>query len=286
MIAICVIHNEEQDRLAYLRPRLPQLVQALAADSHQLEVRYVGPDASGMADRVPLDTQENRCRRAFDLATANVSNWDPRRPESRSGKMRAWFEIYFKTLEEYRRSVRIEQEVLEAHKFCWATCVDLNDFTIVLESDAKFRVDSSYVLSVLLRFIRSTYQPSHPLYVDLAGGCDPRVIFGSWNFQVAFGCRTFSLPNCALVRFHQLKRWTGNTVGGYLLSPGLARLLLEEAKARPVMLPADWAINLFAIRNQAIDDATCIHSTPTIFTQGSLDGSYASGAEPPPLSRP
>jgi hypothetical protein len=285
MIAICIIHNEERDRLGYLRPRLEQLVHDLAADSHQSEVRYVGPDASGMAGRVPLDTQANRCRRAFDLATVNVSNWDPRKPESQSGKMRAWFEIYFKTLEEYRRPLVVEQEVLEAHKFCWAACAQLNDFMIVLESDAKFRVDSAYLLSVLLRFIRSSYQPSDVLYVDLAGGFDHRVIFGSWNFEAAYGCRTFSLPNCAFVKFHQLKRWTGNTVGGYLLSPGLARLLLEEAQARPVMLPPDWAMNAYASRNQAIGDGICIHSTPTIFTQGSLDGSYASGIERASLPR-
>lgn len=279
MIAICVVHNEERDRLEYLRPRLDQLVRDMAANAHRAGVHFVGPDASGMADRVPGDTEATHCRRAFDLATVSVSNWDPRKPASRSEKMRVWSEIYSKTLQEYRRPVRIEQEVLEAHKACWATCARENDYTIVLESDARFRVNTAYLLVVLLQFIQSSYRQTDILYVDLAGGFDRRLVFGSWNFEAAFGCRTFSLPNCAFAQFHQLKQWTGNTVGGYLLSPGLARLLLEEARSRPVMLPPDWAMNAFAGRNQAIRDGVCIHSTPTIFTQGSLDGSYASGIE-------
>ncbi len=260
---LCVVHNNERVRLDYLLPRLERL--------SGFQVCLIGPDASGMAEHVLTDTVANRVRRAKDLADTATACRDPRKKGRPS-----WLRFFLREIRS-RRRIKIEQEVMEAHKLCWQRCADDGTFAVVLESDARFQPHTEVALGQLLRAVEAAYSPKTALFADLAGGCDRQAIAGARFFDPVCGYRQIAMTESDAVQFELLPEWTGNTVCGYLLSARFARLLLAEAQARPVLLPPDWAMNAFSRRNAEIRDAVCIHSTPTIFTQGSMDGSYESG---------
>ncbi len=265
-VPVFVIHNNERLRLDHLLPRLNKL-------SIKPKVRLIGPDASGKADHVARDTMMNRIRRAWQVANTMTRNCNP------TSAMRPFHgpKVFVEAMRS-QRSVKIEQEIFEAHQLCWRQCAEQDRFTIVLESDARIHEHTDGALAALRCWIDNNYHPNDPLYVDLAGGCDPRAIIGARYFDEALGCRRFSIPGCDL-QFHALAQLVGNTVAGYLLSPGLARLLLEQASSGRVLMPADWVLAAFALRDERIRKSACIHSTPTIFSQGSMDGSYESSCE-------
>jgi hypothetical protein len=116
MINLCVIHNNEAPRLEYLRAQIGGLAKALETDGISLRLYDVGPEASGMAGQVPQDSFLNRLKRAWAAAWlfAGYARHDPRRRTDRLRYARLWFRHFKSILFDYRRSIRIEQEVLYA----------------------------------------------------------------------------------------------------------------------------------------------------------------------------
>ncbi len=282
MVKILVVHNNERERLDYLVPQLNQLIASLRSGGRQALLELVGPDTDLIMDNRSADNLFNRFRRAAAASRMyySASREDPRRLslKRRCLDYIRHFTFYLKS---YKRSIKIEQEVLYAHVFCWQESVRLGEAVIVLESDAILHEHTQSGLQALLAYLQQSYGPEEKYYVDLAGGCDRDEILRSWCFDRRHGCVSFDLIGEPQMTLHKLPKLVTNTVGGYLLSPGLAADFLQFAqKSRPMTSP-DWAINTFAAQKKNRRNVLCIHLSPTLFTQGSFSGAYRSTIEPP-----
>jgi len=288
MIKILVIHNNERDRLAYLTPRLHRLIEGLQAAGKPASLQFVGPDVDLIAENRFDHNFPNRFRRAVEASSMYCAAAidDPRRP-SRTQPLIRYVSDFATHLISYRRSIRIEQEVLYAHAFCWRESIHLDRPVIVLESDALVNEHTLAGLLAVLNYLQSSCGAKAKYYVDLAGGCDRDLILSSWCFKKEYGCEDVEITTDKLTLIlHKLPRLTTNTVGGYLVSPRLAADLLTFVQNARPMLPPDWALNRFASRRTRNAGVLCIHTSPTLFVHGSSTPTYQSSIDPPSSSRP
>jgi hypothetical protein len=279
-VNVCVVHNNEADRLEYLRPKVTELVALLAERGIEALAYDIGPDTSGMADRVPQHTIINRAKRAQQASYmySRFNDLDPRisfGPFRRLRKRYRKFKHLFLT---YKRSVKIEQEVLFAHATCWNLAAQANGYAFILESDVLFSEESSAHLCDVVKHVDEHF-PGRPIYVDLAGGCNVNDILNSWCFESGYGAKQFQIPSIHAVSFYSLPLMTTNTVAGYLINSELAKLFCSCMDAKSPVLAPDWAINAFSLQNNEVQSAVCIHSTPTLLRQGSSEGTYSSTIE-------
>jgi hypothetical protein len=286
MIQIFVIHNNEQDRLRYLLPEVRDLLDGLNQAGRAASLELVGPEADLIRENQYRDSLVNKIRRGMDASSMSFFYSFDKPVHSQLAKefvrgCRRSFDYFFR----YRRSVRIEQEVLYAHAHCWRKSSESQTPALVLESDAILRPFTKHGLLALLDYIDNNSWQDERYYVDLAGGCDRGAIFNSWCFESEYGCRNFALQVAPEIRTHLLPRLTANTVGGYLISAALAGDLFSSVMAQKPMLPPDWAIMAFAASSERVRSSLCLHTTPTLFTQGSSSGEYPSGIDPLPRSR-
>lgn len=281
MIKILVVHNNERDRLAYLTPRLDQLIEGLKAEGTSASLQLVGPDVDLIAENRFDHNFQNRLRRAIEASSMFYSAAiEDLSPASRSERLLRYARNFTTHVVRYNRSIRIEQEVLYAHAFCWRESIRLGMQVIVLESDAIVNEHTLAGLLAILKYLQSSHGTWPKHYVDLAGGCDRERILSSWCFKNEYGCEDseITIGQKKLI-LHKLPRLTTNTVGGYLVSPHLAADLLTFVQSTRPMLPPDWALNRFASRHGRDADVLCIHTSPTLFTQGSSVGAYRSSID-------
>lgn len=277
VVKILVVHNNERDRLAYLTPRLRHLIEGLKAAGTGASLQLVGPDVDLIAENRFDDDFPNRLRRAIEASSMFYSAAvDNPRLTWRHKRLLQYARHFAVHLMRYRRSIRIEQEVLYAHAFCWRESVRAGEQAIVLESDAIVHEHTLAGLLAILKYLQSSCASTARHYVDLAGGCDRDRTLSSWCFKNEYGCKDIemSVGGRKLI-LHKLPRLTPNTVGGYLISPALAADLLTFVQDTRPMLPPDWALNRFAARGRDAD-VLCIHTSPTLFSQGSSVGAYRS----------
>jgi GR25 family glycosyltransferase involved in LPS biosynthesis len=282
MIKILVIHNNERDRFAYLMPRLNDLIDGLRAAGTPASLQLVGPDVDLIAENRFDDNFLNRFRRLIEASTmfyfAAIN--DPRHI-SRKDRLLRYAANFSAHVISYRRSIRIEQEVLYAHAFCWRESIRLDRPAIVLESDALVNEHTLTGLLAVLNYLQSSCWAKTKYYVDLAGGCDRDRILGTWCFKNEYGCEDVEIiTNKLKLILHKLPRLTTNTVGGYLISPRLANDLLTFVQNARPMLPPDWTISCFALRRRGDAGVLCIHTSPTLFAHGSATRTYRSTIDP------
>jgi hypothetical protein len=275
MMKIFVIHNNESDRLAYLMPRLSHLIAGLKTAGTSASLQLVGPDVDLIAENRVEDNRSNRFLRFIEagLMYYFAAVQDPR------GALRKEYLRAFEALFSYRRSIRIEQEVLYAHAFCWREITRCREPAIILESDAIANDHTLTGLLATLDYLQSPSRATEKYYVDLAGGCDRNHILNSWCFNDEYGCIDIEIVvGKQKLILHKLPRLTTNTVGGYLVSPSLAADFMSFVQNVRPMLPPDWALNRFASR-LAQDEVLCIHTSPALFMQGSSVGAYQSSID-------
>lgn len=279
-IELCIVHNNEQDRLAYLRPRIAELSAALGASGVAVHVSDIGPHVSGMAGKVPRDTPLNRVRRALETAYIEhaLEKRDPSRSTVRGLARRA--SSIVDGVRNRARSLRIEQEVLYAHAVAWRIAAREGVPVLVLESDAIVPPAAiAQCVGLIGYLVREPGLAGRAVYADLAGGCRQEDVANSWAFEPRHGCRGIMPTGVDGVEVLSLPTLTTNTVAGYYVSPALAAEFCRLMDAWKPMVAPDWAINRFAVQSEVVANAVCIHSRPTILSQGSFDGSYVSTIE-------
>lgn len=282
MIKILLIHNNEPDRLAYLTPRLLHLIDGLEAAGRPASLQLVGPDVEMITKNRSNHNFFNRLRRAIEASSMFYSAAldDPRAARHNALLLRYARDLKSHLIS-YTRSIRIEQEVLYAHAFCWSESISLDKPVIVLESDALVNEHTLAGLLTIMNYLQSSCGKKTKYYVDLAGGCCRDLIINNWCFKNEYGCEEIDIIiNKMTLTLHKLPRLTTNTVGGYLVSPRLAADLLTFVQNTRPMLPPDWAVNRFAWRHRRDDDVLCIHTSPTLFMHGSSTGAYRSSINP------
>jgi hypothetical protein len=281
MLQISVIHNNEEDRLGYLVPKLEQLVEGLGKVGHSATLTLVGPDTPLIRQYATPHDWTRRMRRA---AYAALMFTAAERDDPRKKKRRSYIFFYLNSfchqLASFKRSVRIEQEVHFAHASCLERAALSSEYAMILESDAILNGDTLRNLIALLKYLRSRANPCDRVYVDLAGGCNRDSIINSWCFQEKFGCKDLHLDYAPGLTLHELPRIVGNAVVGYLVSPTLAADLFKFATTTRTYCAFDWALNVFAARPENQRNFLCFHTTPMLFEQGSSSGYYASTCDP------
>lgn len=282
MITILVIHNNERDRLAYLTPRLNRLTEGLQAAGRPASLQLVGPDVDLIAENQFSDNFLNRFRRLMEASSMFYSSAinDPRYI-SLTDRLLRYGRGFATHAISYRRSIRVEQEVLYAHAFCWRESIRLDSPVIVLESDALVNTHTLAALLVILSYLQSSCRTRDKYYIDLAGGCNRDLILSSWCFEKEYGCENVEITsNKMKLILHKLPRLATNTVGGYLVSPRLAADFLSFVQNTHTILPPDWALHRFALRHGRHADILCIHTSPTLFAHGSSTRAYRSSIDP------
>ena len=119
MLQISVVHNNEEDRLGYIIPKLEELVKELYNAGHLASLTLVGPDTPLVRSHVTSHTWLTRARRAAYAARMYT---DAKMDDPRAIKRRSYVPLLLNSfrhqLVSYKRSVRIEQEIHFAHASC------------------------------------------------------------------------------------------------------------------------------------------------------------------------
>ena len=275
LVKILVIHNNERDRLAYLVPQLEALARDLTTAGHATSVQLVGSDIDFVKERDVSHNFANRFRRALDAASMYCScAVDGPNPMSRHRLVPYYVKKVAEHVRKYKRSVRIEQEVVSKHVYCLRETALSQEPALVLENDAIVHEQTKSGLLAVLNYLKSIDSTEGRYYVDLAGGGDRKEILKSWCFESKHGCKDFTLTDAPGLTLHALPRMTTNTVGGYLISPLLAAELFDFFLTKRPFVGIDWSFNLFAAQPKNATNVLCIHTTPTLFIHGSASGPW------------
>jgi hypothetical protein len=268
MVAICVIHNNEVDRLQYLKPQLDSLLGNLRTTCLVPTLHYVGSDIDVLNQRIPKSTPKNRFLRAFWLSAILDRDYQLDPPTDKP-RLRSRARQFVKNLRSYffgyHRSLRAEQELLHKHLHAWRIAVAETGTTFVLESDVRFRPNAIQKLSSLAAEFETA---ERPVYIDLAGGCDIRGILRSWCFDENRG----GLPcEIAGIRMIRLPAFANNTSCAYMITPATAR---RFCSLKLPMLGVDWSMMAWALWG-FLDEVECLHSFPSLLEHGSMSGAYS-----------
>lgn len=271
LVCIALIHNNNVQRNAYIRPQLEKISGGLemyiASEkievSFQSEIKPHGTAMAFMRDVMyrKLDREWHRYRllKPLNLVRDVV------------GFLKCSFIKYAAKRNgigaQWKRNSAIEVTVTEKHVRAWGRFLDTDaDFLICFEDDAVFKDDSVQKINELLDML-SRRNLDTPIYVDLAGGCMlDELKIGNLETGQDACFRFYSKP-------------VTNTACAYLMSRQLVAVFHSTLTRRPWLrlIGIDWMMNGLFI-HMANDEVECIcmHADPTIFKHGTTTGEYVS----------
>jgi hypothetical protein len=267
-IAFVLIHNNDPQRLAHVRPACRALAQSFGAQVNEI---FEQPEI------VPLGRVAT-CRRHAEFELLG-RRWKRYRRQP-VGPLRRWAtdttremrHILFGRTDDVarrRRAVAIDTILADKHIAAWRTFGPAADYIVLFEDDALFLPDSIARFAALTDRLAARDR-RRDLYVDLAGGVPlPDLQVDALITGRQDGFVTFSLP-------------VTNTTCSYLVSSETARRFCTILDRRPWFqgAPVDWLINgllMTAVGTGAKFD--CMHADPPIFVHGSAQRAYASSRQ-------
>lgn len=155
--------------------------------------------------------------------------------------------------------------VADKHIRAWNLLLEQDaDLLICFENDAIFTEDSISNIKLLLRKIKIYL--NRPLYIDLAGGCDPKTL----------AVENLELKHDSEGKYY--KKPVTNTVCCYLANRKLVEIAVSNLMGRPWLrlLSADWILNKIFMLTARDYKYYCYHTYPSIFRHGSVMGEFAS----------
>ncbi|AWW47462.1 hypothetical protein DPM17_01650 [Polynucleobacter paneuropaeus] len=268
-IAIALIHNNNNLRNDYLRPKIDTLLSNLEEEFScaRMEVSFqteVVPHSIPMAFiRDCLYKSLDRRWRKYRLLKQRLLPFD-------------WMIFFRKVLLKYVFSLRnkakkwaknsyIEMIVTAKHIRAWEQFLEMNvDYLIVFEDDVIFQESSALRLSNLLSTLG---QKNKLCYVDLGGGAElsDLMVDRLLIYQEA--------------EYRHYKMPVTNTACAYLIGRELAEVFSKTLVSRPWLrlIGIDWMINnIFILNKELMQDCLCMHADPTIFKHGTTTGDYIS----------
>jgi len=268
-VAIALIHNNNNLRNDYLRPKINDLLSDMGEEF--------------ACARIEISFQPEIVAHSLTMAFIRdyyYKSLDRRWSKYRLLKQRLlpfdWMIFFGKVLLKYIFSSRdraakwaknsyIEMIVTAKHIRAWEQFLEMDsDYLVVFEDDVVFKNNSALNLSHLLR----TLSVKNKLcYVDLGGGAelsDLKIdkLLKFWEK----GYRHYKLP-------------VTNTACAYLISRELAVVFSKTLISRPWLrlVGIDWMINnVFILNKYLMRDCLCMHADPTIFKHGTTTGDYIS----------
>jgi hypothetical protein len=267
-LCVALIHNNNEQRNALVRPNIARLRAELSAHFivETLEVSFqtsIQPHDILLALRRDIVNRhlEYEWRQYRQLKSSVFRELrDSFKPLAKKYLSRD-----IKSRDRWRRSSAIEVTVTDKHIRAWDRFLELDfDFLICVEDDAVFKPDSIEQFEAVMQEI-ATLEPRSNLYVDLAGGCSLSDLRITQLVQRKKGFLTF------------YERAVTNTACAYLLS----RPLVTSFKAALIRAPAmrlisiDWMINKLLMElYRTGGSCVCFHADPTVFKHGSTTGDF------------
>jgi hypothetical protein len=261
-IKICLLHNNEKDRLNYIRPKIDSLVSEIS------KKHLVSFDE--------ISEQNEKDINIFELISRDIFSFKLQRKYKKyihkNNKLfmydflvfifRLFKQLIFNT-KKYRGKRKIEMIVSEKHVQAYLKSIEYDaDFLIIFENDAIFKENS-------IKKILETFDLELNLgaFIDLAGGYS----FGELNYQKILsktenGFLYFSKP-------------VTNTACAYILNKKqIQTLIMYILKYKNIRQQSiDWLLNAVFIRQtQDKIDVQCLHSDPSILNHGSFTGEFNS----------
>lgn len=263
---VALIHNNDEKRLALIRPTVAELSTLLGASCKEYSWQ---PDLTD--ERLSSARRRSNARYALKRHNKNLGF------RSGSGSS-VWARLSLNLLwrhKRFRKQIRtlsrtsdIEQVLTDKHIRAWAEFLDASsDFLIVIEDDAVMSWAGSSKLRQLL--LRADLAPSGLLYMDLAGG---------FELSQLADARNFVIRDDGLV-------WTvrpiTNTTCAYVLNRSMADALLSELLCDPLLrvLGPGWLLNELLQRVYRRSPLDCIHNEQPVYGHGSFLGIHASSIE-------
>ena len=267
-IAIALIHNNDEDRLTYIKPKIDALVKEL-----QKEMNVDFFEISWQPDLKPV-----KLRTAF---FRDVMYWKLDREWNRYKKTKNnFFLIDFQSIvknsikkyllnrdvaKRWAQSCAIEMYVTDKHLRAFSNALECRaDYLLCFEDDTVFTEDSIKNVARLLNDLKS--RPNEiPAYIDLAGGCQ------LWDIKID------KLESKRDSRFIYYSKPVTNTACCYLTNRAQLEKFMYFLTRYPWLryIGADWCINkLFLLQQKNNFKANCKHAYPTFFYHGSVTGEY------------
>jgi len=269
-MALAIVHNRNATRNASLLPRVAELADALRRQGRVLQLEaWAQPDVQPHTVPVALARDVLFARLQREWARYRLhdvpSRWRALRHVVK-GARRAYLPVQ----EETRRAMRrmaIEAMVTDKHIRLWLQFLDSDmQSLVVFEDDAVFGERSIQEI-VRLRERLSQEPVIRPVYIDLAGGCEPR--------ELAVDRLLIGQDE----RFRHYRKPVTNTACVYLVNRSTVQLFVTQLLQRPWLrlISIDWLMNqLFILSRPGDDSMLCLHADPPIFRHGSTTGHYIS----------
>ena len=268
---IALIHNNNVQRNAYIRPQLDKMAGTLGPyiTSEKIEVSFqpeIKPHSIAMAfmrDLMyrKLDREWHRYRLLKPLTLVRDI----------VGFLKGAFIKYIVERKgigaSWQKNSAIEVMVTEKHVRAWGRFLDSGaDFLICFEDDAVFKDDSVQKTKELLGLLTQRNLDAR-IYVDLAGGCK----LGELKID--------NLESSQDASFKIYSKPVTNTACTYLMSRALVVDFHSMLTRRPWLrlLGIDWMMNsLFIQMKNDGRECFCMHAAPTTFKHGTTTGEYVS----------
>lgn len=259
-ICLALIHNQDTQRLSYIRPKLKILSKELSS-KFEVEIFEVfqQPQIKSMAKYLNLTVRYIywRINREFE---------DYKKNKSRNIIFDFLILIARFFLSRQDQRYVIEAYIADKHIRAWSHFLERNSqFLICFEDDVIFKRDS---ISRIKKLLLNTKIDSRNklLYIDLAGGNNMEIMNAKMIEQ-----KRDSLG----IHF---KKPITNTACCYLINKNTGRIFIEKVFKNPWLrlICADWMMNKVFISSVNKEKYFCLHTYPSIFSHGSITGNYSS----------
>lgn len=269
-IILALVHNDNEQRNAYVRSRLLDLSALLSKhfEITQIEVSYQSHlTPHGIRLCLFREFIYHRLMNEFYIyhSLGGRSNL-----EEAVGFVRHIFRRYFfnagKELALWQRKSAIEMLLTDKHISVWRQFLDSKyDLLLCCEDDVIIDEKGMNDLTSLL-LQRGLGMNSNAEFFDLAGGC---------NLE-SLGLRSIQrIPN---QRLNACSPGLSNTTCAYLLTRKMGELFYAELEKNVMLrlIGVDWLMNkLFLLLSNSKSQYECFHVDPPYFIHGTVSGAYS-----------
>ena len=268
-IALALIHNNNEERNARIRPSLSKLTaECEFISSLVIDISYqsaVYPHSNRMA--FTKDAMYKNLSRKWRRYRLDSTTWLPRDILRFTKKsIRRYIFDKKKDRETWKKLSPIEVAVTDKHIRAWSAFLDTDaDYLLCFEDDAVFKQDSIPRLADLNDILDQ--HKNDRIYIDLAGGCS----------QAALKISKLEINHDGVFR-HYSKPAT-NSACVYLMSRSVVQQFNGILAQKPWLrlMAVDLMMNqLFTIMEHYGIKTKCMHADPTIFNHGSTTGECTS----------
>ena len=266
-VCIALIHNQNNQRNAYIQPLLNDLKTKLIEHFSAIEIEISSqPEIKPHSLRMAF--LRDAMYQALDREWCRYRRIRPQRlPLQAPRLLLKSLKKYSHAEDSWRRNSRVETIITDKHVRAWSAFLETGcHFLICFEDDAVFKNDSVQRVTEMLHMLFEAGIDT-PVYIDLAGGCKLEQL------------KIDHLETGREASFRHYSKPVTNTACAYLISRPLATIFQESITRRPWLrlIGIDWMMNkLFMQMASDGVECRCMHADPTIFNHGTTTGEYIS----------